>query len=69
MIYNSKNQLTKRVNKQGKTYNYKYDKNGNILSDEENTYTYTPFNKVKTITLKDWSDYNNLHKEYQAVLC
>ena len=72
MIYNSKNQLTKRVNKQGKTYNYKYDKNGNILSDGDKSYTYTSFNKVKTITLKDnqtitfmYDGFNNLVKKIE----
>ena len=67
MSYNNQNQIISKTNKQGKTQNYTYDKNGNILSDGKKSYTYTSFNKIKTILKDDkllatlqYDSFNNL---------
>lgn len=66
MEYNDKNQIVSKSTKDNISYEYTYDKNGNILSDGVKSYTYTSFNKVKTIQNKDeivyfkYDSFNNL---------
>ncbi len=51
MSYNNKNQIIKKNKaKKEEIKPTLMIKNGNILSDTQKTYTYTAFNKVKTIT-------------------
>jgi len=54
MSYSTLNQIITKTTKNNQTYNYTYDKNENILSDGDKSYTYTSFNKVKTITKEEF---------------
>ena len=48
--YNNRNQIISNTKNNDKKYNYTYDANGNILSDDQKSYTYTSFNKVLSTT-------------------
>ena len=50
MSYNNRNQIISNTKNNNKKYNYTYDANGNILSDDQKSYTYTSSNKVLSIT-------------------
>ena len=50
MSYNNRNQIISNTKNNDKKYNYTYDANGNILSDDKKSYTDTSFNKVLSYT-------------------
>lgn len=53
MSYNDKNQLISKIdNNLISDTEFQYDANGNQLQDKNKTMSYTPFNKIKTITQK-----------------
>ena len=56
MEYNDKNQITKKTTTTKKSFEFSYDKNGNILDDGQKEYTYTPFGALLTSTNPTSSD-------------